>query len=87
MGFDVASFKEKLESQHQFPGLYIFKFIAPPTKKEEVLAILPEGADIRFRESSNGNYLSVTAEASMQSSDEIVSIYLKASEIADVIAL
>ena len=87
MSFDAASFKEKLESQHEFPGPYIFKFITPIDERDGILAILPEGASIKFRESSNSKYVSITAEVPMQSSDEIIAIYLRASEIENVIAL
>ncbi|MEM9324014.1 MAG: DUF493 family protein [Bacteroidota bacterium] len=87
MSFDEASFKEKLESQHDFPGPYIFKFIAPIGQKHEVLAILPEGASIKFRESANSKYISITVEAVMQTSDDIIAVYLEASTINDVIAL
>ena len=41
MAWNELAFKEKLENEHSFPGQYIFKFIVPIDKENEVLAILP----------------------------------------------
>ncbi len=79
-------FKEKLESQHQFPGHYIFKFVVPQQKKEQLLSLLPEGK-ISFRESSGKTYVSVTLDAFAQSSSEIIEVYERAAQIEGVIAL
>jgi len=42
---------------------------------------------VRVRESSKGNYKSVTAHLQMSSSEEVVAIYEEASGIEDVISL
>jgi hypothetical protein len=42
---------------------------------------------VRVRESSKGNYMSVTAHLRMTSSDEVVEIYKEASQIEKVISL
>lgn len=86
MTWDAASFKAKLDQEHQFPGNYLFKFIVPTQYKADVLDILPQG-ELSFRNSSNNQYVSITLTSLMQSSDQIVSVYLKAYTINGIIAL
>ena len=86
MDFKTLSFKEKLESQHQFPGHYLFKFVVPKAKKESLMEIAPSGKT-SFRESSGGSYVSVTIEAFMESSSQVIEIYTKASKIEGLISL
>jgi len=80
MDFKTLSFKEKLESQHQFPGHYLFKFVVPQKQKEALLALMPTGKTT-FRESSGGSYVSVTVEAFMETSAQVIDIYTEASNI------
>jgi len=86
MTWDAASFKEKLDKEHQFPGNYLFKFIVPIQYKNDLLDILPQG-QVSFRNSSNNQYISITLTAFMESSDKIVNVYLKAHSISGIIAL
>lgn len=86
MSWDITSFKEKLESEHTFPGFYIFKFIVPGDQKDEVIQILPKG-ELTFKHSSNQKYLSLTLKAEMQSSDEVIAVYQKAYVIKGIVAL
>ena len=37
-------FKQQLDQEHQWPGWYLFKFIVPRSKEEEVKAL---GAEMR----------------------------------------
>jgi len=82
----TLSFKEKLESQHQFPGHYLFKFVVPAARRQELVNVMPEGKT-SFKESSGKSYTSVTVEAFMNSSAEVIAIYEKASKIEGVISL
>jgi len=82
----IASFKEKLNSQHQWPGKYTFKFIVPIAKIEEVKVLFPS-EDILERSSSKGTYKSLTIKAHIQSSDEVVSLYIEAKKIEGIISL
>lgn len=82
----VPDFKRKLEEQHSFPGIYMFKFIVPSGKEDEVMNILP-GGNISSKSSKQGSYVSVTAELMMKSSDEVIAIYEQAHEIEGLIAL
>ena len=86
MSWSVEAFKEKLEKEHSFPGSYVFKFIVPLEKKEEVEHILPPG-DISYRNSKTNKYTSLTVHADRNSSEEVIDIYHKAHKIEGIIAL
>lgn len=79
-------FKELLDDQNDWPTQYTFKFIAPAAHLDELKDVFGEHP-VRVRESSKGNYKSVTAHLRVSSSDEVIEIYEEASGIEDVIAL
>lgn len=85
-GFDLAAFKEKLEAQTEFPTLFMFKFIVPVGKEDEVAKLLPNN-EMVLKKSAKGNYVSATIKALMPSSEAILAIYKKASEIEGIISL
>jgi len=82
----IASFKEKLDSQHQWPGLYVFKFIVPADKVPAVRALFPD-MELTERASSKGNYTSITVKAHMESSDHVITHYVEAKKIEGIISL
>lgn len=84
--YSTEEFKEKLEGAHKFPTLYMFKFIVPDAKKEEVKALFPRN-EVNFKPSSKGTYVSVTAKVMMSSSDAIIDVYNKAYQIEGILAL
>ena len=86
MSMSIDAFKEKLESQHTFPGPYIFKFIVPIEKKDELLKIIPSG-QVSERMSKTNKYISLTVRATMDSSEEVVQVYQTAQKIEGIIAL
>lgn len=86
MSHDPVAFKEKLESQHDFPGPYTFKFIIPKGQKEQVLALLPEG-DLTFKASSGEKYTSITLKAQMPSSDQVIAVYTQVAKVEGVVSL
>lgn len=86
MSWDKEAFREKLESQHVFPGKYNFKFIVPQNKKEEVIALLPD-SQLSFKKSSNGKYISITAVTMLDKSQEVLDIYSEAHKIEGCMAL
>lgn len=83
---DLTSFKEQLDTQTDFPTLYMFKFIVPKGKETEVSNLLPNN-EMVLKESNKGNYASVTIKAMMPSSEAIIAIYKQASEIEGIISL
>jgi putative lipoic acid-binding regulatory protein len=84
--FNRIAFKEKLEAQSSFPILYMFKFIVPNGKENEIAAILPNNK-MTLKTSSKGTYVSATIKAMMPSSDAILAVYDKAAEVEGVISL
>ncbi len=86
MSWDVESFKEKVESEHTFPGIYVFKFIVPTEKKEDILELLPQGKT-SMRSSSNNHYVSITCRAQLSSSQDVVEVYFEANKVEGTIAL
>lgn len=86
MSWDTDAFIEKLENNHQFPGNYTFKFIVKP-KDQKIVEQLVHGAEVSIKPSSGNKYVSVTLNAKMDSSHEVVEVYKKAKKIEGIIAL
>ncbi|UII28669.1 DUF493 domain-containing protein [Fulvivirga maritima] len=82
----IELFKDKLDKEYEFPALYIFKFIAPKGKEAELKGLFTKH-EIKEKASSNGNYISITVEMMMPSSDSIIEYYIKANQIEGIIAL
>ncbi len=76
----------KLEEFYTFPCPYVFKFIAPIARIDELTALF-QGRPFRTRYSRNARYVSFTAEWEVKSSEEVISFYRRAAEIEGVIAL
>jgi len=83
---DLEAFKQKLDGTHKWPSLYMFKFIVPRGKEDEVFALFPKN-DLSTKESSKGNYISVTAKVMMGSSEAVMEKYHEANKIDGVLAL
>lgn len=82
----INSFREKLDEHYTWPAVYIFKFIVPVGKEDEVKQLFPNHTPSE-KLSKQGNYVSVTAELTMISSDAVIEIYIKASAIQGIVAL
>jgi putative lipoic acid-binding regulatory protein len=80
------AFKEKLDQEHKWPDTYVFKFVVPAGKTTEFKT---EFSDEVFQEkkSKAGNYISFTLKKKLQSSDEVIEMYLQARKIEGIIAL
>lgn len=87
MSWDVEAFRQKLEDQHEFPGVYMFKFIVPHGKKDELVTHLPTNGNTTFRESSNKKYISITCKANVQTSQGVLDVYIAANQVEGCIAL
>jgi len=81
-----TSFREKLDQHYAWPSLYIFKFIVPAGREQEVKDLFPLH-DSSEKQSRQGNYTSVTIQMMMPSSDSVIRIYEQASSIPGLIAL
>ena len=80
------AFKEKLDKEHAWPGMYMFKFIVPKEKQDAILELFP-GEKIAAKESKGGKYISYTIKMMMESSDAVIAIYEEAHKVEGVIAL
>lgn len=83
---ETSSFRELLNTRHQFPCEYAFKFVVPVTKEEELMGMLPL-TKVKRKESSKGNYVSVTASRRFNDVDEVMNIYDRVSKIEGIISL
>jgi putative lipoic acid-binding regulatory protein len=82
--------KKKLEESIDFfPYIYMFKFIIKSDNRTMALVevIFDDDVDIIQKQSTKGNYISITVKQVVMSVDEIISIYEKAAEIEGVISL
>ena len=84
---DFDQFRKLLDEQCQWPSVYTFKFIVPKARAEELLAVFRSCPEVSVRESSQGKYLSVTANMVLSSSDGVVAVYEAVGEIEGIIAL
>lgn len=82
----INSFKSKLDQHHSWPSLYIFKFIVPTEKAEELKNLFPMHNSTE-KASTKGNYVSVTMQIMAPSSDSVIEIYQQAATIEGLIAL
>ncbi len=81
-----ANLKEKLDNQFAWPMVYMFKFIVPEANKQKVISLFNKH-DVSSRNSKNGNYVSLTIQMFMMSSEDVIDVYKKASTIDGIIAL
>ena len=81
--------KKLEESINSFPYVYLFKFIVKADNKSIALVQVMFGndAEIFQKQSSKGNYISLSVKQVVLSVDEIISVYKKAAEIEGVITL
>ena len=82
----IASFRQKLDDHYAWPALYTYKFIVPRGKEGEVKELFPFHTTTE-RNSKQGNYISVTVQLMMQSSEAVIEIYKKAALIEGIVAL
>ena len=80
------AFKEKLDQEHKWPDIYVFKFVVPVLKVPAFKAEFPDESFLE-KKSKAGNYISFTLKKKLHSSDEVVEMYLKARKIEGLIAL
>ena len=82
----INSFRSKLDQHHTWPALYIFKFIVPKDKLDELKNLFPLH-NTSEKVSAKGTYVSVTMEIILPSSDSVIEIYQQAAKIEGLIAL
>jgi putative lipoic acid-binding regulatory protein len=85
-----VSLKEKLESVHDFPENYLFKFIIPTEQQKltEIYRVF-DGMEYTLsnRDSKNGKYVSVSINAFVLDADQVIKIYKEVAKIENVLML
>lgn len=81
-----GQFKRLLDEQNEWPAPFTFKFIVPKDRFAELQDVL-EGYELSTRPSRNGNYLAITLAPVMDSSDDVIRIYGRASKIKGIVSL
>ncbi|MBT4760959.1 MAG: DUF493 domain-containing protein [Bdellovibrionaceae bacterium] len=83
---DFIKLKSLLESEHQWPSEYHFKFIVPSESVPQVEALFPN-IDCQKKNSQKGKYTSLTISIVLDSADHVIAIYQKASTIKGLLSL
>lgn len=82
----IDNFRVKLEQHYSWPSLYMFKFIVPNGKEDELKKLFPNHAFIE-KNSAQGKYVSLTMQMMAASSDSVIEVYQKAAVVEGLIAL
>ena len=82
----INNFRIKLDEHHSWPTVYIFKFIVPKGKEIELKNLFPMHTSTD-KVSTQGNYISVTFQMMMPSSDAVIAVYERVSTIEGLISL
>lgn len=80
------NFRIKLEEHYSWPSLYVFKFIVPSGKEAELRRLFPNHT-FTEKNSTQGKYISLTMQIMASSSDSVIEVYVKASDVEGLIAL
>ena len=81
--------RQSLNHVHDWPSLYMFKFIVPTIsdKFEALTKVFPGEIDLITKQSSNGKYTSVTIKIVVIDADEVFRIHKEVSLIEGIISL
>lgn len=80
------NFKRLLDEQTAWPAPYMFKFIVPLDRVADLEALFPD-FETSYRASSRGNYVSLTMQPVMPSSEAVADVYARAGTVGGVIML
>jgi len=82
--------RSQLEEGFDWPQLYMFKFIVPANNEKvaQVESLFnTKESEVTTRQSSKGNFVSVSAKEMMLSPERVIDRYLEAEKIEGLIAL
>jgi putative lipoic acid-binding regulatory protein len=82
----LSQLKLVLDETVKFPSEYLFKFIVPLEEIHQILFIM-QGMEIEQKASSSGKYISVSGKMIMNTSEDIILVYKRASVIKGIISL
>ena len=84
-----AELREKLESFHKWPSLFMFKFIIPNEgeKLMQVKSVFSEKVEFSMKDSSSGKYVSLTVKEMIMDAEAVFDRYERVGKIGGVISL
>lgn len=85
-GGDRDQFRRLLDEQNEWPDHFTFKFIVPIERFEQLRSLLNDH-DFETRSSRKGNYVSVTLNPLIESTDEVIELYNRVSIVEGLVAL
>lgn len=80
------SLRKKLDEDAKYPMKYMYKFIVPNEKLQELLPFF-ETAEISTKRSRTGKYVSMSAVVMAFNSEDIIERYKSISHLEGVISL
>ena len=85
----VKQLRELLNEHHNWPDVFIFKFIYQSDSDAEVRlkSFFPDKAEFTVKSSTKNKFSSMTVKHVCKDSEEVFDIYQKASTIDGVISL
>jgi hypothetical protein len=88
-GDPYENLKNELNRNHDWPIVYMFKFIIPSDIEKLAFVQSKFSAEsvVTTRESANGKYTSITVRETMISADEIINKYKEMEGVEGLIAL
>ncbi len=87
---DFDRIRKTLDATHDWPALFMFKFIVPSDNEKiaQVESLFnATTAEIRLRPSKNGNYTSITAKEIMLNAEAVLERYEQAGKIEGLLSL
>ncbi|MFT4660688.1 MAG: putative lipoic acid-binding regulatory protein [Patiriisocius sp.] len=89
MGEDKDKLRKILDDTHDWPSVYLYKFILKGDNKRiaQIEGLFTDSAQISTKESSKGSYISISVREVAMNSDEVLVIYGKARAIEGVMVL
>jgi len=81
--------RKKLNEEHQWPSVYLFKFIVPDTPEllAKVQTLFTSEAIISYKKSKSGKYISVSGKEVILNTEEIIARYKRAEKIDSIVIL
>ncbi len=86
---DRERLRQRLDEVHQWPSVYMFKFILEPEspRLDALLALFPAESEVLRKYSKGGKYLSITVKEVMIDAEEVLKRYDRAATMEGVIVL
>ncbi|OUR96542.1 DUF493 domain-containing protein [Halobacteriovorax marinus] len=83
---ELNNLKALLDTEYEWPGPYLFKFIVPAVQLLALKGLL-SGHDLIEKPSKNGKYISITLTITCESSQKVIDLYEKVSSIPGIMSL